>query len=314
MSWRVLISCVQMQKSFDLFRAILEEHGIEADLPEVAQGLSEADLLKIIEQYDGIITGDDEITASVIAKASRLKVIAKWGIGIDGIDLEAARERGIPVSNTPGVFADEVADIVMGYVILLARRIHNIDRAVRQGEWLKVEGTSLHGKVLGVVGLGSVGQAVVRRGVTAGMPIIGHDIVPPPDEFVEETGITIVDSIDDLLRRSDFISLNCPLTESNYHMLSNEEFSIMNDGVYIINTARGPLIDEDALITGLRSGKVAGAALDVFEDEPLKPDSPLHEFGSCIFGSHNASNTREAVERTSELAVRNLIEGLERGG
>jgi D-3-phosphoglycerate dehydrogenase len=309
MKWNVLITCKQLQQTIESYRSIFSEHDIEIELPYVVQKLSESELLKIIGRFDGVIAGDDEFTARVIEKGKRLKVIAKWGVGIDAIDLEAANRLGIRVSNTPNVFGDEVADVVMGYIILLARQLHKLDQSVRDGNWAKIQGISLSGKTLGVIGAGSIGRALVKRAMAAKMNVVGYDVAPIPTSFVKETGLRTV-TLEELLQTSDFISLNCNLTPSNRHMLGQHEFAMMKKMVFIINTARGPLIDEAALAQVLREGKVAGAALDVFEEEPLSPDSPLREFDSCIFGTHNSSNTYEAVMRTNELAICNLLDGL----
>ncbi len=310
MKWRVLITCPQLQGSIDRHRASFAQRGVEIELPPLVQQLGEAELLEIIDRFDGVIAGDDEFTAKVLEKGKRLKVIAKWGVGVDSIDLDAARRLGIRVSNTPNMFADEVADVVMGYIILLTRQLHKLDQSVRSGSWMKIRGTSLSGKTVGVIGIGSIGQAVVRRAQVAGMSSIGYDVAPVPNSFVQETGLLVVD-LKELLHNSDFISLNCNLTPENRHMLGPNEFALMKTGVYIINTARGALIDEAALVQALREGKVAGAALDVFEQEPLPLDSPLREFDNCIFGTHNSSNTMEAVMRVNEITIRNLLDGLE---
>ena len=312
MKWRVLIACPQLQQTIDRYRDFFAERGIEIELPHLAQQLSESELLEIIDRFDGVIAGDDEFTGRVLEKGNRLKVVAKWGVGVDAIDLDAAKRLDIRVSNTPDVFADEVADVVMGYIVLLARQLHKLDQSVRSGGWAKIQGVSLRGKTLGVIGVGSIGRAVVRRAVVAGMSVVGHDIAPVPTSFVEETGLRLVE-LKGLLQTSDFISLNCNLTPSNRHMLSQHEFALMKTGVYIVNTARGALIDEAALVEALREGKVAGAALDVFENEPLPLDSPLRQFDNCIFGTHNSSNTFEAVMRVNEQAIRNLVDGLEGG-
>jgi D-3-phosphoglycerate dehydrogenase len=309
MKWRVLITCPQLQSTIHHYHDIFAEHNIEFELPHVVQRLSESELLDMIHRFDGVIAGDDEFTARVLEKAKRLKIITKWGVGIDAIDLAAAKRLDIGVVNTPDVFTDEVGDIVMGYITLLARQLHKLDQSVRNGGWLKIQGISLRGKTLGVIGAGNIGRAVARRAVVAGMSAIGYDIAPVPASLMEETGMRLVD-LDELLQASDFISLNCNLTASNRHMLGPYQFALMKAGVYIINTARGPLIDELALIQALREGKVAGAALDVFEDEPLPPDSPLRQFDNCIFGTHNSSNTSEAVMRVNELAIRKLLDGL----
>lgn len=310
MKWRVLITCPQLQRSIEHYRGLFAEHGIEVELPHLVQQLSESDLLEIIDRFDGVIAGDDEFTAKVLQKAKRLKVIAKWGVGVDAIDLDASKRLGIRVSNTPDAFADEVADVVMCYVILLARRLHELDQSVRSGGWAKIEGVSLRGKTLGLVGVGSIGQAVIRRALIAGMSPIGYDVAAIPTPFVEETGLLVAD-LNELLQGSDFVSLNCSLTPGSRHLLGPREFALMKKGAHVINTARGALIDETALVRALEEGRIAGAALDVFENEPLPISSPLLKFDNCIFGTHNSSNTHEAVMRVNEIAIRNLFEGLD---
>jgi len=314
MSLKVLISCPHLQRTIDNYRDLFSQNGVEIDLPEVDQNLSEADLIKIIDQYDGVIAGDDVFSEKVLLHASKLKVISKWGVGVDSIDLEAAKRLGITVSNTPNVFGDEVADLVIGYIILLSRKIHLIDRSVRNGLWkdAQIRGISLRGKTLGVIGVGSIGKAVVVRAKALGMITLGYDVYPISESFISQTGLKQV-SLTELLRNADFISLNCNLTPENRHLLGKKEFNMMKSPVYIINTARGALIDESSLIQALAEGKVAGAALDVFEYEPLPSDSPLRRFENCIFGAHNSSNTYEAILRTNELAIKNLFAGLSGG-
>jgi D-3-phosphoglycerate dehydrogenase len=310
---RVLITCRQLQETIEPYRGVLAENGFEIELPAVVQQLREPELLEIIDGFDGIIAGDDELTARVLERGNRLKVIAKWGVGMDAIDLEAARRLGIRVFNTPGVFADEVADVVMGYMILLARQLHKVDQSVRNGGWMKIRGVSLRDKILGVVGIGDIGRAVVRRAVASGMSVIGYDIASVPTGFNHETRLRVVE-LEELLKTADFISLNCSLTPTNHHLLGSRQFALMKDGVYIVNTARGGLIDEAALVGALRRGKVSGVALDVFENEPLPPNSPLREFDNCIFGTHNSSNTVEAVSRVNAMTIQNLLSGLDLSG
>ena len=168
--------------------------------------------------FDGVIAGDDPFTSRVLEKGRRLRVVARWGVGVDAVDLESARRLGIRISNTPDVFSDEVADVVMGYIILLARQLHKLDRSVRSGGWPKFRGVSLRGKSLGVIGIGSVGRAVVLRAAVAGMAPLGYDIVPVASSFAAETGLMAVE-LEELLGTSDFISLNCNLTSANRHML-----------------------------------------------------------------------------------------------
>jgi len=309
MKWRVLITCPYLQQSIDRYRDVFVKRCIDIESPHVTQKLKESELLEVIDRFDGVIAGDDEFTAMVLEKGKRLKVIAKWGVGVDAIDMGAARRLGILVSNTPNVFSDDMADVVMGYIVLLARQLHRLDQSVRSGDWIKLQGVSLRGKVLGVIGVGNIGRAIVRRAVVSGMSVVGYDVIPVPQSFIAETGLRIL-GLEDLLQASDFVSLNCNLTPANRHLIGRRELALVKPSVYIINTARGPLIDEAALVQVLREGKVAGAALDVFDQEPLPLDSPLRQFDNCVFGTHNSSNTLEGIMRANEMAIRNLLHGL----
>lgn len=310
MSTRALVTCLHLQRHLDRYEQRFRRHGIEVEAPEVMQQMREAELLPIIGRFDGMVAGDDEVTARVLeAGCPRLRVVAKWGIGVDGIDREAARRLGVAVYNTPGVFADEVADVVVGYLVSLARGLHAMDRSVRAGGWLKPQGVSLRGKRLGVVGVGSIGAAVVRRGHTLGLEVVGHDAVEVDAELRRATGLAMV-GLDELLATSDFISLCCPLTPETRHLIDASALSRTKPGVFLINTARGGLVAEPALVAALTAGRLGGAALDVFESEPLPDDSPLRGFNSVIFGTHNASNTLEAVLRVNEMAIANLLRGL----
>lgn len=311
--FKVLVTCPQMQRTIDHFRDELAAAGVDVELPEVVQALSEEELIQIIAHYDGMIAGDDEISGKVISMASRMKVISKWGVGVDGIDRESARGRGIIVTNTPGAFGDEVGDVAIGYVLLLARRLHEIDRSVREGGWRKPVGMTLRGKTIGVVGLGSIGLAVVDRARGFGLEILGFDPFESQLDLARERGATPVD-LDDLLGRSRFVVLCCPLTPDSRHMINERTLGLMNSDSFLINVARGPLVDEAALSRALENGEIAGAALDVFEIEPLPVDSPLRQFESVIFGSHNGSNTEDGTLKVSGLAVKNLIENLSTGG
>lgn len=307
---RVLITCIQLQRTLDDHRALLDARGIEIIVPAVSgQRLSEQEMLALIPSVDGMIAGDDEITAQVIEHADRLRIISKWGVGIDNIDLRAATERRVKVTNTPGMFGDEVADVVIGYLILLVRRLHVIDQGVRRGEWPKPEGQSIAGKTMGIIGLGDIGCEVARRAITMRMRVIGADIRDDNAAEAAHAGVEIAGK-PEVLRQSDVLSLNCPLTPNTHHMIDGHALGAMKRGALLINTARGPLIDETALIDALKHGHIAGAALDVFEDEPLAADSGLRSHDNVILGSHNSSNTSEAVHRTSTRAIENLLEGL----
>jgi len=306
---RVLITCRQMQNCIEDFLPALHEHEFELVLPDVVQQLSEDELIAIIGGFDGMIAGDDPLSARVLEHATRMRVISKWGIGIDGIDIQAAEALGITVVNTPGVFGGEVADVALGYVVMLARQLHRIDASVRAGGWFKHEGVSLADKVLGVAGLGNIGQAVARRGHGFEMRVVAYDVSDSARDAGESLGIEMLDR-DDVFRQSDFLVLCAPLTDGTRHMVGDHTLALMRAGSYVVNVGRGPLVDEPALARALQSGHLAAAALDVFEVEPLPEGSPLRAFEQCVFGSHNSSNTHEGVIRASARAVANLIDGL----
>jgi D-3-phosphoglycerate dehydrogenase len=307
---RILITCRQMQNCIEEFRPRLNERQLELVLPDVVQQLSEDDLIDVIGGFDGMIAGDDPLSARVLEHAQRMKIIAKWGVGIDGIDLDAAAALGITVVNTPGVFGGEVADVALGYVVMLARQLHRIDASVKAGGWFKHEGRSLAEKVLGVAGFGSIGQAVAARGKGFGMHVGAHDVTDAAKVAAEHMSVEMF-SRDELFSKSDFLVICCPLTPETRHLVDESTLALMKPGSFLVNVGRGPLVKEAALVEALASGRLAAAALDVFEEEPLPADSGLRRFEQCIFGSHNASNTREGVLRTSARAVENLMRGFE---
>lgn len=310
---KVLILCGHLQRTIELYRSLFANKGINIDVPLLAgrQQFSEADLLPIIAAYDGVIAGDDHFTARVLqaGRSGKLKVVAKWGIGLDAIDLKAAAALGISVFNTPDVFADEVADVALTYVLLLARQIHVMHNSVLTNGWLKIPGMSLRGKTAGVIGVGSIGKAIVERLHILGMHVIGVDPCPVDVSFITKNNMLQL-SFEEMISKVDFIVVSCALTADNYHLLNENAFSSMKQGVRIVNVARGALIDENALVQAMLTGKVLGAALDVFEIEPLPASSPLRQFDSIIFGTHNGSNTQDAVLRVNMLAIRNVLTGL----
>lgn len=306
---KLVITCRQMARDVDLLRDTLDVLGFDVHCPKVVQELAGDELVTALEGASAVIAGDDQFTADVLDCCPELRVISKWGVGVDGIDLGAAKDRGIAVTNTPNAFDDEVADVTIGYIILLARQLHAIDRQVREGRWPKPVGTSLRGLVLGVVGLGGIGTAVARRAVMMGMDVLGTDPSTESQAQAEEVGVEVV-SLDNLSARSDVITLNCPLTPDTHHLVNDDRLRRTKEGVLLVNTARGPVVDESALVRALRRGDVAAAALDVFEHEPLSPDSPLRGFDQVIFGSHNASNTLEAGLRTHWRALENTVRAL----
>ncbi|MHC4338510.1 MAG: NAD(P)-dependent oxidoreductase, partial [Planctomycetota bacterium] len=243
------------------------------------------------------------------------RAVVKWGIGVDNIDFGAAKDYGIAIRNTPSMFGREVADVAMSYMTALARETFFVDREVRAsrwpnrwvraGRWPKPCGISLKDKIVGLIGYGDIGKNIAKRAMASEMRAIIYDPAvksgPVSDGCEAETW-------PNRLGDCDFIVLACPLTPENRHLLNAGAFSAAKNGVRVVNVARGPLIDESALVQALESGKVHSAALEVMELEPLPKDSRLRRFEKCIFGSHNASNTTEAVHAASVRAIDLLFE------
>lgn len=309
MTWKVLVSAPYMLPVIDRFREQLKSENVDLIPANVNERLSEAELLDVIADVDGIICGDDRITAQVLAAAPRLKVICKWGTGIDSIDAQEASKRGIPVYRTPNAFSEPVADSVLGYMLNFARQPNRMNHEIRAGKWEKPILTALNECVLGVVGVGDCGKAVVRRAIAFGMRVLGHDIVEMPSDFLEATGVEMV-SLDHLLGEADFVSLNTDLNPTSYHLISDPQLALMKPTAYLINASRGPVVDEPALARALQQMQIAGAALDVFEDEPLPTDSPLRKLDNCLFAPHNANSSPKAWERVHANTIKNLLEGL----
>lgn len=307
--WRALVSAPYMLPVLDKYRGQLEQHGIEVVVAPVRERLEEEELLPLVGDIDGVICGDDRFTDRVLAAAPRLKVISKWGTGIDSIDLRAAEDRGIRVCNTPGAFTDAVADTVMGYVLSFARQLPWLDRDIREGHWRKRPGVSLRECVLGIVGVGNIGKAITERALAFGMRVLGNDIVEVSPSFISTAGIEIV-TLDELLSAADFVTLNCTLNPSSQHLIGARELGLMKESAYLINTCRGPVVDEPALAQALAASTIAGAALDVFEEEPLPADSPLRALDNCLMGAHNANSSPSAWLQVHENTIRNLVEGL----
>lgn len=306
----VLMTAPYMIPFLDRFRPVLAEYGIELIVPDVRERMEEADLLKYAGQFDGTICGDDRYTARVIeACLPRLKVISKWGTGIDSIDAEACSRFNVKIGRTLNAFTTPVADTVISYMLAFARRTPWMDAAMKRGEWEKIPGKALSECVLGVIGVGTIGKAVTRRARAFGMKIYGTDIVEIDHVFVTETGIEMTD-LEHLLSNSDFISINCDLNPTSHHLINADTLAKMKSTAVLINTARGPIVEEKALVAALSSGQIGGAALDVFEHEPLPLDSPLLKMDNVMLAPHNSNSSPAAWERVHWNTIKNLLDGL----
>ena len=312
MKYKVVISAPYMQPVVDRFMQTFREENCDVIVPTVNERLSEAELLKIIPGVHGFISGDDRFTRAVLSAAHELRVISKWGTGIDSIDREAATELGIRICNTLNAFTLPVSDSVFASMLSFARRIPWQDRAMKNGEWIKQPGVSLAECTLGIIGVGNIGKAVARRAAVFGMTILGNDPKEMPEDFVRETNIRMVTK-EELLKTADFVTINCDLNATTVHLMSDKQFSLMKPSAVLINTARGPIVDEPALVRALKAKRIAGAALDVFEVEPLPADSPLLKMDNVLLSAHNTNSSPAAWERVHHNTMKNLFAGLKEG-
>jgi D-3-phosphoglycerate dehydrogenase len=310
MKYVILLTAPYMIPIVDRFRPMFDQYNIELIIPEVHERMEEMDLLKYAGQFDGAICGDDRYTARVLeACLPRLKVISKWGTGIDSIDAEACSRYEIKLCRTQNAFTLPVADTVLGYILAFARRQPWMDREMKSGKWDKIPGRALSECTLGVIGVGNIGKAVTRRACAFGMKVYGTDIIEIDHVFVTETGIQMTD-LQTLLSSSDFVSVNCDLNPTSYHLINSDTLALMKSNAVLINTARGPIVEEKALIEALQVKRLAGAALDVFEHEPVPLESPLLRMDNVLLAPHNSNSSPAAWERVHWNTIRNLLEGL----
>lgn len=309
MRWSVLITARRACSDLERYRRELGAAGCAVTAQAPAERMEEAALLPLVANADAIICGDDRVTARVLDAAPRLKVIAKWGTGIDSIDVETARARGIAVCNTPDAFSQPVADSVLGYILLFTRHADTMTADMRAGRWRPVPLRALADCSLGIVGFGNIGRAVARRAAACGMRIRVCDARPVDPASAAAVGAEVA-SLDTVLSDSDFVSLNADLRADNRHLIDAARLATMRPSAVLINTARGPLVDEAALADALGQGRLAGAALDVFEVEPLPDDSPLRSLPGVYLAPHNANSSLAAAERVHVNTIHSVIRAL----
>ena len=310
---KVLVLSSPFQTGVSKYEDLLKQKGIEMVSEVKKPRITYDELYNIVDQFDGIVVGGvDNFDERMIAKASKgVKVMVKWGVGVDNIDLQAADRYRIAVRYSPRYLSEPVSNMVIAYILMLARHFHLQNFDTHTGKWIKRSGLSLEGRTLGVIGVGSVGKKVITKATVFGMKVFGSDLMTIDKEFTKRHELKIVEN-DELFKQSDFIALCCNLTKDNYHLLNDAAFSKMKEGVFIINTARGALVDEQALTKAIQSGKVAGAALDVFEKEPIEPDNPLLKFDNVILSPHNAMSEDGAIAAVTKNTVEMLIEELDK--
>lgn len=285
----------------------LTQAGLEVVRNDTGGILSADQMREKLAGCQGVILGVDPMSADVLAAAPELRAIAKYGVGLDNIDLEACKQRGIAVSRTVGANSNAVADYALTLMLMVARKAGLIDRRCREKDWGKITSIDLYGKTLGIVGLGAIGRCVVKRAQGFGMKILGHDIAWD-EAWASAEGVERAD-MDRICREADFITLHTVLTDETRNCISAGRIAMMKKTAVIINTARGGLIDETALLTALQEGRIYGAGLDVFEQEP-PADPAWYALDNLVIGSHCSSSTAGATETMGRMAVDNLLRDL----
>jgi len=308
MAMKVLITSTSFGKVVKEPVELLKKKGYQIIWNERGRPLKEDEVREGIKGIDAYIAGLDEITAKAIEAADKLKVISKYGAGVDNIDIETATRRKIVVTNTPGTNTETVADLTFGLILAIARKIPQADTSTKKGEWKKFFGSAVYGKTLGIVGMGEIGKAVARRAKGFNMRIIYWSRRRKLD-IEEETGAKYTD-LKSVLREADFVSLHLALTSETKNIIGESEIKLMKPTTFLINTARGPLINEDALYRCLRDRVIAGAAVDSYSDEPPQR-SPLLSLDNIITTSHMGGYTYEALKDMGMTSVENVIDALE---
>ncbi len=293
---------------------VLREHTSEIDLFPHNRGMTRAELFEFIGDKDGLLCLlTDKIDREFFEAASKLRAIANYAVGFNNIDIAEATKRGIPVTNTPGVLTETTADLAWALLMDVARRVSEGDRYTRAGRFkgwgpMLLMGGDVYGKTLGIIGMGRIGQAVAKRASGFDMQVIYSDVDSLPPDREKELNAKKTD-LETLLRESDFVTIHTPLTEETHHLIGEKQFSLMKPSAYLINTARGPVVDEEALADALSKKKIAGAGLDVFEHEP-KIEPELFNMDNAVLLPHIGSASVETRSRMAVMAAENLVAGL----
>ncbi|WP_148883825.1 hydroxyacid dehydrogenase [Thermococcus aciditolerans] len=301
---KVLVAAPLHEKAID----VLKNAGFEIVYEEYPD---EARLLELVGDVEAIVVrSKPKVTRKVIEAAPKLKVIGRAGVGLDNIDLEAAKERGIKVVNSPGASSRSVAELAVALMFNVARKVAFADRKMREGTWAKKQamGIELEGKTIGVVGFGRIGYEVAKIARALGMNVLLYDPYPN-EERAREVGGTFA-SLEDLLRESDVVTLHVPLIEATHHLINEERLRLMKPTAILINAARGAVVDTEALVKALQEGWIAGAGLDVFEEEPLPADHPLTKLDNVVLTPHIGASTVEAQMRAGVQVVEQIVEVL----
>lgn len=303
---KVLITPRSFRQAGDFTFKLLNENGFEVIENTTGKTLSEEQMIELCADVDGLLVGIDPVTERVMKNSPKLKAISKYGAGLDNIDIDAAKSLNIKIDRAAGTNAVSVAELAVGLFFTLARNIVPVSLSTKQGGWERFRGVEITGKTVGIVGLGMIGQEVARMTSGLGMKILAYDpFVDTESDFIKEYNIEIKE-LNELISSADFLTLHLPLTDSTRFMINTDVLSSMKNTAFIVNTARGELVDEEALYKALSEGSIAGAASDVFSIEP-PGDHPLVKMNNFVLTSHIGAYTAEANIRMAQVATENLI-------
>jgi D-3-phosphoglycerate dehydrogenase len=295
----------QIQPSVNMLKA----NRFSVELVWSDTGLSENKLIHFLENKHGYMMSLDIVTKKVLDHATNLRVLAKHGIGIDNIDIKAATEKKIFVCNTPGSNSFAVADLAMGMIIGITRKIREADKLIREGNLIQMMGIELHDNIMGIVVFGAIGKQVAIRAKAFGMKILAFDMIRD-ESFAREHGVRYA-KIDEILETSDVVSLHVPLTPQTSGLINKDALKKMKANAFVVNLSRGGVVDEDAVADALQRNELQGAAFDVFAREPPDPHSKIFKAPNVLFCTHMAGCTKESIQRSAEMAAQNIIDILE---
>jgi len=307
MGYRVLITPPGFAKNDPKPMEILKEQGYELVINPYGRQMTKEEMLEIAKDFDAILIGTDPVDADIMKQSPKLKIVSKYGVGIDNIDSKYAEENSIAVRKALGANSDAVADTAFAMMMAITKKIIIVDAEVRRGEWNETETFEMNNKTLGLLGSGYIGKGVAKRASGFDMKILVYDVIKD-EEFAKKYNVEYV-SLERLLKESDFISVHVPLLPATRNMISTKEFEMMKPKAVIVNTARGGIIDEDALLVALKSNRILGAGLDVFVQEPIQ-NKEWFTIPNVVLSSHCAADTYEATHKMSMVSAQNVIEVL----
>lgn len=309
MKKKILITPKSFFRAKHIADEIFSQYQLEIVENNTGKTLTKEQMMELCQDIDGIIVGVDPMDEDVLRNAKKLKAISKYGVGLDNIDLKVAEELGIKIRRAEGTNNRSVAELTIGLFFAISRSIPKATYDVKEGGWDRTLGTELFGKTVGIIGFGAIGREVAKMAYGLNMKILAYDPYFDDEELAKSMNVTMT-GMNEILENADFVTLHLPLNEETNKMINKETLGKMKKTAYLINTARGELVDEDALYDALKSGIIAGAAQDVFSKEPPKKDHKLLTLDNFILTPHMGAYTREATERMVETSVKNLMEML----